>query len=88
MGEIEGKGLSSIWALACQESSHDGIAGAGGFSLKGALVFMPTFAIAQFQRFFDCGRAIRCLLPFGGGRFFESSCVVWVQRELTLMLSS
>ena len=32
---------------------------------------MPTFATAQFQRFFDCGRAIRCLLPLGSGRFMH-----------------
>ena len=29
---------------------------------------MPTYATAQFKRFFDCGRAVRCLLPLGGGR--------------------
>ena len=29
---------------------------------------MPTFAAAQFKRFFDCGRAVRCLLPLGAGR--------------------
>ena len=32
---------------------------------------MPTFGNAQFQRFFDCGSAIRCLLPLGGGRFLN-----------------
>ena len=41
-----------------------GNAGVGVVSLKGALFSMPTFATAQFQRFFDC--AIRCLLPLGG----------------------
>ena len=36
------------------------------------LVFisMRKFATAQFQRFFDCGKAIRCLLP-RGGRFLN-----------------
>ena len=29
---------------------------------------MPTFATAQFRRFFDCGRAMRSL---GGGRFMN-----------------
>ena len=24
---------------------------------------MPTFATAQFKRFFDCGRAVLCMLP-------------------------
>ena len=28
----------------------------------------PSIATAQFQRFFDCGRAVRCVLPLGGGR--------------------
>ena len=32
---------------------------------------MPTFATAQFKRFFDCGRAVRCLLPLGAGRFMH-----------------
>ena len=26
-------------------------------------------ATAQFKQFFDCGRAVRCLLPLGAGRF-------------------
>ena len=32
---------------------------------------MPTSAIAQFRRFFDCGRALRCLLPVASGRFLH-----------------
>ena len=32
---------------------------------------MPTFATAQFKSFFDCGRAVRCLLPPGSGRFLH-----------------
>ena len=32
---------------------------------------LPTFATAQFRRFFDCGRAVRCLLPLGAGRFMH-----------------
>ena len=32
---------------------------------------MPTFATAQFKMFFDCGRAVRCLLPLGAGRFMH-----------------
>ena len=39
--------------------------------MRGALVAFPTLAIAQFRRFFDCGRAIRCMLPPGGGRFMN-----------------
>ena len=25
----------------------------------------------QFKSFFDCGRAVRCLLPLGNGRFMH-----------------
>ena len=32
---------------------------------------MPSFATAHFQRFFDCGRAVRCLLPLGRCRFLN-----------------
>ena len=39
--------------------------------MRGALVALPTFATAQFKRFFDCGRAVRCLLPLGAGRFMH-----------------
>ena len=57
------KGLSSIWAPASQVSSHVGNAGVGVVSLCGAPLALPTFATAQFKSFFDCGRAVRCLLP-------------------------
>ena len=50
--------LASIWAPASQDSSHVG----------NVLLLPPTFATAQFRRFFDCGRAIRFLLPLGGSR--------------------
>ena len=65
------KGLASVWALACQDSSHVGNAGVGVLSMKGAALALPTFATAQFKRFFDCGRAVRCLLPLGSGRFMH-----------------
>ena len=32
---------------------------------------MPTFATAQFWSFFDSGRAFRCMLPLGFGRFMH-----------------
>ena len=32
---------------------------------------LPTCATAQFKSFFDCGRAARCLLPLGAGRFMH-----------------
>ena len=41
----------------------------GVISMRVALVALPTFAIAQFKRFFDCGRAVRCMLPLRAGRF-------------------
>ena len=44
------KGLSSIWAPASQDSSHVGDA-------EVLPLLLPTFATAQFKRFFDCGRA-------------------------------
>ena len=35
---------------------------------KGCSASLPTFATAKFQRFFDCGRAVSCLLSLGKGR--------------------
>ena len=32
---------------------------------------LPTFATAQFRRFFDCCRVVRCMLPLGAGRFMH-----------------
>ena len=32
---------------------------------------LPTFATAQLKSFFDCGRAVRCLLPLASGRFLH-----------------
>ena len=61
------KGLASIWAPASQDSSHVGNAGVGVVSLRGAPLSLPTFATAQFKRFFDCGRAVRCMVPIGFG---------------------
>ena len=66
-----GKGLASVWAHACQDSSHVGNAGVGVVSMRGAPDALPSFATAQFKRFFDCGRAVRCLLPLGAGRFMH-----------------
>ena len=46
------KGLATVWALASQDTSHVGHAGVGVVSLRGAPVSLPTFATAQFKRFF------------------------------------
>ena len=48
---------------ASQVSSHVGNAGLESSVLRGAPLALPTFATAQFKSFFDCGRAVRCLLP-------------------------
>ena len=37
----------------------------------GAPLALPTFATVQFGSFFDCGRAVRCMLPLGFGRFMH-----------------
>ena len=63
--------IASIWAPASQESSHVGHAGVGVVSLRGAPLSLPSFATARFQSFFDCGRAVRCVLPLGGGRIMH-----------------
>ena len=42
--------------------------GVGVLSLRGAPLPLPSIATAQFQRFFGCGRAVRCVLPLRGGR--------------------
>ena len=68
---LKRKDLSSIWALASQDSSHVGNAGDGVVSLRGASLSLPTCATAQFKRFFDCGRVVRCMVPLGLGRFMH-----------------
>ena len=65
------KGLATVWAPASQDTSHVGHAGVGVVSLRGAPLSLPTFATAQFKRFVDCGRAVRCMLPLVCGRFLH-----------------
>ena len=67
--------MASVWALASQDSSHVGNAGVGVVSLRGAPLALPTFASAQFKSS-NCGRAVRCLLPLGAGRFMHL-CVLY-----------
>ena len=64
-------GLACVWAPASQGSSHVGNAGFGVVGMIGAPIALPTFATAQFKSFFDCGRAVRCMLPFGASRFMH-----------------
>ena len=84
---LRSRGLASIWSPACQDSSHVGHAGVGVVSLKGAPVALPTLATAQCKRFFDCGGAVRCLVPLGAGRFMHL-VVLYGYQVLILMLSS
>ena len=65
------RGIGSVWASASQDSSHVGYAGVGVVSLKGAPPSLPTIATAGFRTYFALGRAIRCLLPLGSGRFMH-----------------
>ena len=65
------KGVASTWAPASQDASHVGNAGVGVVSLRGAPLTLPTLATSQFKSFFDCGRAVLCLLPLGAGRFMH-----------------
>ena len=75
---LRARGASSVWSPASQESSHVGHGGVGVISLKGAPLSLPSSVTAQFRRFFDCGRALRCLLPVASGRFLHLCCFVWV----------
>ena len=68
---LRSRGASSVWSPASQESSHVGHGGVGVVSLKGAPLSLPASATAQFRRFFDCGRALRCVLPIASGRFLH-----------------
>ena len=49
---LRGKGLATVWAPASQDTSHVGHAGVGVVSLRSVLLSLPTFATAQFKRFF------------------------------------
>ena len=60
------KGIQSVCSPASQVSSHVGAAGVGVIGLRGAPVTLPASATSQFQRFYDSGWALRCVLPVGG----------------------
>ena len=57
--------------LLLRRSSHVGHGGVGVISLRGAPLSLPSSVTAQFKLFFDCGRALRCLLPVASGRFLH-----------------
>ena len=48
---LKGKGLASIWAPACQDSSHVGIAGVGVVSMRGAPVALRRLSLLNFVFF-------------------------------------
>ena len=60
MVQVEGEGAGNC---CFAEIFSCGAAGMCVVSMKGALVAFLTTGTAQFQRFFDNGRAVRCLLP-------------------------
>ena len=68
---LRDRGISSIWSPASQEFSPVGNAGVGVVALRGAPLALPTFATSEFERFFGLGRALRCVLPLGKGRFMH-----------------
>ena len=75
---LRARGACSVWSPASQESSHVGHGGVGVISLRGAPLSLLASATAQFRRCFDCGRALRCLLPVASGRFLHLGCFVWL----------
>ena len=72
------KGVASVWAPACQDSSHVGNAGVGVVSLRGAPLSLPTSATAQFRRFFDCGRSSSLLDSPWFWEVHAPCCFVWL----------
>ena len=76
---LRSKGLATV-------SSCVGHAGVGVISMKGAPVSLPSFATAQFRRFFDCGCVGASFLSVLAGL-----CTWWcymVTKVLILVLSS
>ena len=78
---LRSRKIASIWASASQEASHVGHAGVGVVSLRGAPLSLPSWS------FFDCGRAVRCVLPLGGGRIMHLF-VLYGYQGLIEILSS
>ena len=59
------------WLLHLRTVYRVGHAGVGVVGLKGAPLSLPTIATGGFRTYFVLGRAIRCLLPLGSGRFMH-----------------
>ena len=84
---LRGKGLASILAPACQDTSHVGNVGVGVVTTRGAPIALPTFATASLGGSLSVAGplGVPCLLMVGG------SCTQWfcmVIRVLILTLSS
>ena len=80
------KGLASVWAPTCQDSSHVGNAGVGVICMGEAPVALPSFATSQFKNCFliAVGRFVACYLLVLVG-----SCIcLFFMFRLILMLSS
>ena len=71
MQAVAGQGYSLYLVPASQEFSPVGNAGVGVVSLRGAPLALPTFATSGFEKFYSLGRALRCVLPLGLGRFMH-----------------
>ena len=75
---LQCKRMASIWAPVWQEASHVGHAGVGVISLRGAPLSLSSIATPQFQRFFDCDRAVRCVLPLVWWWGYAFGCSLWL----------
>ena len=76
-------GVRSVWPPASLEGGHVGHAGVGVVSLRGVPISLPTFATVGFSEFFHLGRALRCHLPFSGGRIVHLVVVYGFQGAST-----
>ena len=63
------KGVTTVWAPASQDTSHVGRAGVGVVSAPPCLPFLLHSLNVFF--FFEIGRAVRCMLSLGCGRFLH-----------------
>ena len=69
---LRSKDIASVCAPASQGFSHVRESGSG------APLSLPTVATAGFRIFFDRGRALRRMLPFGSGGFMHFGSSPWL----------
>ena len=85
---LRDKGVASVWGACFSRIFPCGACGCGGCQYEGCACFIACFCpTAQFRRFFDCGRAVRCSLPLGESRFIHL-VVLHGYQERIAMLSS